>query len=81
MNKQIQIQRLRLRVPAAQAGNPQALAAEVARHLAGAAGGWAPGRVESIRAQVPAGSAAAGGVARSIAGAVQSSMGKRGGKS
>ena len=81
MSKDVKIGRLRIRVPAAQAGNPKALAAEVARQLAGAAGGWRPAQADVIRAKVPAGATGATGLAGSIARSVSHSMGQRGNQS
>ena len=74
MSKQVSIGKLRIRVQAAQAGNPKALAAEVAKHLAGAASGWQAGRVDAVRAKVPAGGGSAPGLAQSIARSVNNSM-------
>jgi hypothetical protein len=81
VNKRITIGKLRIRVPAAQAGDPKALAAEVAKRLAGAAGGWRSGRVDAVQTKIPAGAAAGLGLAQSIAGSVHRSMTKQGGKS
>ncbi len=74
MNKQVKIERLRIRVPAAPAGNPQALAGEVARRLAGVAGGWRESSVDSIRATVPVAGGSGAGLAGSIARSVNESV-------
>jgi hypothetical protein len=74
LSKQVSIGKLRIRVPAAQAGNPKALAAEVAKHLGGAAGGWQAGRVDAVHAKIRVGGGSAPGLAQSIARSVNSSM-------
>lgn len=57
MSRTVRIDRLRIRLPAAQAAAPKTLAADVARQLAAAAAGWKANKISAVRATAVKGDA------------------------